>query len=69
MKKIIIISSLIIASLALSACGESSSSNESDIAQKYGITVEQYREIKKAAEGMGMSVEGHLSSLGFTSKE
>jgi len=37
--------------------------------KKYGITVEQYREIKKAAEGMGMSVESHLDSLGFTSKE
>ncbi|OGC81622.1 MAG: hypothetical protein A2V81_05120 [Candidatus Abawacabacteria bacterium RBG_16_42_10] len=69
MKKFVFISSLIALTIGLSACGANSSGNENDIAKKYGITVEQYREIKKAAEGMGMSVESHLDSLGFTSKE
>ncbi len=68
MKKFIIIATLSLMTVALSACGGTAIGDES-IAKKYGLTIEQYQEIKKAAEGMGMSVESHLGSMGFEVKQ
>lgn len=66
MKQLFILT--ILTSLLLTACGQATLSDQ-DMATKYNISVQQYQEIKKAAEGMGMSVEGHLQSLGYTANQ
>lgn len=66
MKKLLIIG--VLSSLLLSACGAAKLS-DADMAAKYSISLQQYQQIKNAAEGMGMSVESHLQSLGYQPKQ
>ena len=47
----------------LAACGGGGTLTEEQQAAEYGITVERFREEKKAAARMNMSIEEHMKLL------
>ena len=49
--------------LLLAGCSDGAPMSESDQAAKYGITVQQFREEKKAAARMNMNLEEHMKML------
>ncbi len=61
MKKIIIIGLIAILSLGLVSCGKTEAPlTESQQAEKYGLSLEEYKEQKDAAARMNMTIEDHL---------
>lgn len=46
--------------LFLFGCGDSAPMTEQDMADKYGLTMEEFQEQKEAAARMNMSIEDHL---------
>lgn len=62
MKKIVLIVSLLIMSLLLASCGNSEGPlTEAQQAEKYGLSVEEFKEQKDAAARMNMTIEQHLN--------
>jgi len=47
----------------LSGCASEKPLTEAEQAETYGITVEQFREEKKAAARMNMNIEAHMKML------
>lgn len=62
MKKILS-STLLLSILFLTACASQGPMTEEQQAAKYGITVEKFREEKRAAARMNMSLEEHMKML------
>ncbi len=62
MKKIVLIVSLLIMSVLLASCGNSSDGplTEAEQAASYGMSVEEFKQQKDAAARMNMSIEDHL---------
>jgi len=61
MKKIILTTSLLSMALLLASCGNSEGPlTEAQQAEKYGLSVEEFKEQKDAAARMNMTVEDHL---------
>lgn len=56
-------SSLLLSAFFLTACGSQAPMTEEEQAAQYGITVERFREEKKAAARMNMSLEEHMKML------
>ena len=62
MKKIIVIGLIAIFSVGLTSCGKSEGPlNEAQQAEKYGLSVEEFKEQKDAAARMNMTIEQHLN--------
>ena len=63
MKKIVLIVSLLIMSVLLASCGNSSDGplTEAEQAEKYGMSVAEFKEQKDAAARMNMTIEQHLN--------
>lgn len=62
MKKFIIIWMIILLSFTLVSCGQSDGPlTEAQQAEKYGMSVEEFREQKDAAARMNMTIEEHLN--------
>ena len=62
MKKIITLSVLIPA-LFLAGCASQGPLTEEQQADKYGLTIERYREEKSAAARMNMSFDEHIKTI------
>ena len=61
MKKIIIIGLIALFSIGLTSCGTSEAPlTEAQQAEKYGMSVEEFKEQKDAAARMNMTIEDHL---------
>ena len=62
MKKIVLISSLLLMTVVLASCGNSSDwpLTEAQQAESYGMSVAEFKEQKDAAARMNMSIEDHL---------
>jgi hypothetical protein len=63
MKSRIYFTSLMLAAtFTLSACnGDTAPMTEADMAEKYGLTMQEYEQAKQDAAAMNMTVEQHLS--------
>ena len=62
MKKIVLIMALLAMSLLLASCGNSEGPlTEAQQAEKYGLSVEEFKEQKDAAARMNMTIEQHLN--------
>ncbi|MCP4522812.1 MAG: hypothetical protein GY828_01185 [Candidatus Gracilibacteria bacterium] len=62
MKKLAIISFLIVTILGLASCGNTETPlTEKQQAEKYNMSVVEYKETKEAAARMNMTVEDHLN--------
>lgn len=63
MKKIVLIMSLLLISVLLASCGNSSDGplTEAEQAEKYGMSVAEFKEQKDAAARMNMTIEQHLN--------
>lgn len=62
MKKIIILAFIAFLSLGLVSCGKTEAPlTEAQQAEKYGLSVEEYKEQKDAAARMNMTIEQHLN--------
>ncbi|MDD2871779.1 MAG: hypothetical protein PHS49_07365 [Candidatus Gracilibacteria bacterium] len=62
MKKVLLISLLLVASLGLVSCGSSDAPlTEAEQAEKVNMTIEEYRETKNAAAKMNMTVDNHMN--------
>ncbi|QFR38841.1 hypothetical protein A9Q91_01230 [Candidatus Gracilibacteria bacterium 28_42_T64] len=65
MKKIILISLLLIATLGLASCGSSDAPlTETQQAEQYNMTVAEYKDMKNAASRMNMTIEEHMKMMG-----
>ncbi len=65
MKKIILISLLLIATLWLASCGSSDAPlTETQQAEQYNMTVAEYKDMKNAASRMNMTIEEHMKMMG-----
>ena len=61
MKKLLLISLLLVATLWLASCGSSDAPlTESEQAEKYNMSVQKYKETKNAASRMNMTIEDHM---------
>ena len=62
MKKTVLISSLLLLTLVLASCGNSSDwpLTEAQQAESYGMSVAEFKEQKNAAASMNMTIEDHL---------
>lgn len=61
MKKIILMSLLLVVTLGLVSCSDSDAPlTESEQAEKYNMTTEEYKEMKDAAARMNMTIEEHM---------
>ena len=61
MKKIIVLTFIAFLSLGLVSCGTTEAPlTEAQQAEKYGLSVEEYKEQKDAAARMNMTIEDHL---------
>lgn len=54
---------LVLSILFLTACASQEPMTEEQQAAKYGITVEKFREEKRAAARMNMGIEEHMKML------
>ena len=63
MKKLVLIVSLLLMSVLLASCGNSSDwpLTEAQQAEKYGLSVSEFKEQKDAAARMNMTIEQHLN--------
>ena len=69
MKKILLISLLLVASLGLVSCGNSEAPlTEIEQAEKYNMSIEEYKEMKNAAAQMNMTIEDHMKMTNAWSK-
>ena len=55
---------MILSLLIFSGCGDSQPMTEAEQAEKYGMTLEEYQEMKEAAARMNMSIEEHMKMMG-----
>lgn len=60
MKKIFLITLLISTSLFLASCSEDKPLTESEQAQKYNMTTQEFQETKEAAARMNMTIDDHM---------
>lgn len=60
MKKIITIALMAILSVGLVSCGTQAPLTESQQAEQYGLSLEEYKQQKDAAARMNMTIEDHL---------
>ena len=62
MKKIVLISSLLLMTVVLASCGGASDGplTEAQQAESYGMSVAEFKEQKNAAASMNMTIEDHL---------
>lgn len=58
-----LISILTLSIIFLAGCASERPMTEEEQAAKYGMTVEEFREEKKAAARMNMSLEAHMKML------
>lgn len=63
MKKWIMISVLLVATLGLASCSDNAPLTETQQAEKYNMTVSEYKEVKNAASRMNMTVEDHMKMM------
>jgi len=64
--KIAIISFLFIAVLTITGCTSSElPMTDNEMAEKYGMTTQEFKEQKSAAARMNMNIEDHLSGSGM----
>ena len=62
MKKIILTSLLLLATLWLASCGNTEGPlTEAEQAEKYNMTITEYKEMKDAAARMNMTIEEHMN--------
>jgi len=63
MKKITAIIALVLMSVLLASCGGASDGplTEAEQAEKYGLSVQEFKEQKDAAARMNMTIEQHLN--------
>lgn len=61
--KNIIFALILLSGIFLTACSSAKPLTDAEKAAKYGLTMEQYNEMKEGAERMGMSVDDHLKML------
>jgi hypothetical protein len=54
---------LVLSVLFLTACASSAPMTEEQQAEKYGVTVERFREEKRAAARMNMGIEEHMMMI------
>jgi len=65
MKKVLLISLLLVATLWLVSCGSSDAPlTETQQAEKYNMSVSEYKEMKNAASRMNMTIEEHMKMMG-----
>ena len=62
MKKVFIVF-VLISALFLTGCSAERPLTDEEKAAKYGLTMEQYNDMKDAAARMGMNVDDHLKML------
>ncbi|MCF7847113.1 MAG: hypothetical protein K9M51_03770 [Candidatus Gracilibacteria bacterium] len=60
-KSFLVFGSLFFFALVLTGCG-SAPTTDAELAQKYGLTLEEFQEQKEAAARMNMSIETHLKN-------
>lgn len=63
MKHVSVISLLMLLALVLAGCGSKEPLTEEEQAAEYGITVEKFREEKKAAARMNMGMGKHKTMI------
>ncbi len=61
MKKFLLVSLLLVATMGLASCGNSEAPlTEAEQAKKYNMSVSEFKEQKEAAARMNMTIEDHL---------
>lgn len=60
MKKILLVSLLVLSTVLLASCGWEAPLTEAQQAEKYNMTTTEYKEMKDAAARMNMTVEDHM---------
>ena len=60
MKKILLLSLLLVATLWLASCGSDVPLTEDEQAEQYNMSVGKYKETKDAAARMNMTIEDHM---------
>lgn len=60
MKKILLVTLLTSSTILLASCGTQAPLTESQQAEKYNMTQEEFQETKEAAARMNMTVEDHM---------
>lgn len=60
MKKLLTITILLSSTISLASCGTEKPLTEAEQAQKYNMTVTEYKEMKDAAARMNMTIEEHM---------
>jgi hypothetical protein len=61
MKKVLLVSLLLVATLGLASCGNLEAPlTEAEQAEKYNMSVTEYKEMKNAAAQMNMTIEDHM---------
>ena len=64
MRKITLITTLLVVAVFISGCGaQEQALTEEQQAEKYGMTLEEYRETKEGAARMNMTAEEHMKML------
>lgn len=61
--KTLFTSSFLLIALILAGCASDAPMTEEEQAAMYGITVQEFREEKRAAARMNMSIEEHMNML------
>jgi hypothetical protein len=70
MKKILLISLLLVATLGLASCTDSDAPlNETQQAEKYNMSTVEYKETKAAAARMNMTIEDHMKMTDTSSSD
>lgn len=65
MKKFLLISLLLVATLWLASCSDSNAPlTEAQQAEKYNMSSAEYKEMKDAAARMNMTIEDHMKMMG-----
>ena len=60
MKKFLLVSLLLVATLWLASCGSEAPLTEAEQAEKYNMSTAEYKEMKDAAARMNMTIEEHM---------
>lgn len=62
--KNILLTLVLLSGVFLTSCSSEKPLTDEEKAAKYGLTMEQYNQMKEGAERMGMNVDDHLKMMG-----
>jgi len=60
MKKVLLVSLLVLSTVLLASCGWEAPLTEAQQAEKYNMTTTEYKEMKDAAARMNMTIDEHM---------